>query len=401
MTATLVSNTESRASMEAALRPGDAWKVPPEAPAAESPRMSDDGSLRLDKLDPKDYNEVRNAQEADKKENGPEFLRDDNGKPRSKSKAQRAIDRLTAKHYQALSRAEAAERRIAELESAANGNGAAPETDSTQSNDGLATASGDALADRESGPEVSPSESNVRAFTPAENLEYKAAAQRIPNFDRIIKAADNIGISEELGAALSASVPAGDTPAVIAILASNPAILQDFESTPELAPQKVAQLLRDMKARTSQQAQTPSASPEFLRLQSRLSAHNQAVAAALRSAPDLSAAASDLKIAHHVTRAVLETDNSHEVVIHLARNPKELDELNRLNPVQAAAKIGRISERLEATKNAPPKSKLRPPDPISTVGASSAAVSVPLDKLPPREYINIRNQQEYRRKRGR
>lgn len=72
MSAVLVSTTDAKSNMEAAL--GDAWKTPPEAPApAEAPKVTDDGVLQLDRLDPKEFKEVRDAQERDKRKMGRNF----------------------------------------------------------------------------------------------------------------------------------------------------------------------------------------------------------------------------------------------------------------------------------------------------------------------------------------
>jgi hypothetical protein len=383
--------------------------------AVETP-ASDGQAIRLDELPAKDYNEIRDAQEADKKENGPEFLQDQKTK-QPISRAQKAINKITAKHYAALQRAEAAEARAAALEAQIGNSRAATPVAEEEGDAAIPTRESETLFPPDS-QDVTPSaESSARPqATPAQRAQYEAeysrTAQSIPGYAEAEAKADQIGVPESLVDGIRSNVPPSEIPHLIKFLTDNPQVLESLGNDAEPA-QAVAKIARDLKAARGNgraaipQTQGPNgnvaaqtASPEFVRLQARLQAHNHAIAVATKSMPDFAASVSHLQIAHHVSRAVLETDNSADVVIHLAKNPKELDELNKANAVQAAAKIGRISERLEAAKNAPPKARVNPPPPIRTVGAGGSNISVPLDEMPIKDFMRIRNKQESARKRG-
>ena len=56
----------------------------------------------------------------------------------------------------------------------------------------------------------------------------------------------------------------------------------------------------------------------------------------------------NVQISPYVESAILEQENSHDLVIHLARNRALVDELNRMSPAASVAKLGRIAEQLAA-----------------------------------------------------
>lgn len=59
------------------------------------------------------------------------------------------------------------------------------------------------------------------------------------------------------------------------------------------------------------------------------------------------AAAMQTEIPTAVARALPQMDNGHEVVMHLAKNPQLCQELVRMSPEAAIARVGRISAQLE------------------------------------------------------
>jgi hypothetical protein len=383
------------------------------APAVAETPASDGHSIRLDELPAKDYNEIRDAQEADKKEQGPEFLRTEE-KKKAPSRYQKAINKFAKRYFEANNRAETAERERDELRAKLSGNGLA-------ANSPAATSEAGVLSTPESAPASESQDAAPSAETSARpqaaviqearyQREYSEAARSIPNYAAVEAKADQINVPESLIAGIRAGVPPSEIPHLIKFLTDNPELLPALANDADPAG-SVSKLARDLKAargngRTAPQTQrtntTPAqtTSPEFARLQARLASHNLNVAAALKSMPEFAASVSNLQIAHHVSRAVLETDNSADVAIHLARNPKELDELNKSNAVQAAAKIGRISERLETLKNASRRERVTPPPPIRPVGGASSHSAPPLDEMPIKDFMKIRNKQERERKRG-
>jgi len=91
-----------------------------------------------------------------------------------------------------------------------------------------------------------------------------------------------------------------------------------------------------------------------------------------------------------------------KVAYHLAKNPEACEELFELKRGAAIARIHEIAKTLGKPAaregSPPPKQKVTPPAPISTVGGATSRSSVPLDQLPAREYIAIRNKQEQAKK---
>ena len=115
-------------------------------------------------------------------------------------------------------------------------------------------------------------------------------------------------------------------------------------------------------------AESPGAksNADATRTASLLDAHNRRVQAALNSLPDanqLMAAVGHLRDRAKVAEAVIEQDNSDEVVIHLARHPDMLAELNRMSPTAAAAKVGRLAAEIEAKKREAARNRKSESDP--------------------------------------
>lgn len=73
---------------------------------------------------------------------------------------------------------------------------------------------------------------------------------------------------------------------------------------------------------------------------------------------------SQVRVAPHVERLVLESDKSALLAHHLATRPRLADELNALPPVMAARRIGRLEERLSLPK---PRTETKAPPPVQAV----------------------------------
>jgi len=105
--------------------------------------------------------------------------------------------------------------------------------------------------------------------------------------------------------------------------------------------------------------------------------------------------ASNVSIPQSAYVAIVESENGPDVAYYLATHPGEAAALNEMTPTNAVRAVGKISDKLLAEKAAKPaKEKVKPADPITPVGATATRTSVPLDQLPVREYIKIRNRQE-------
>jgi hypothetical protein len=102
--------------------------------------------------------------------------------------------------------------------------------------------------------------------------------------------------------------------------------------------------------------------------------------------------------------AVIECDNGADVAYYLAKHPEICEELMDMTPVGAIRRIGKISDSLNPEskaekKNSPSeKPRPKPAEPITPVGGSTTQSATPLDKLPIKEYMKVRDKQERERR---
>ena len=161
-----------------------------------------------------------------------------------------------------------------------------------------------------------------------------------------------------------------------------------------------AQLMRN-PPQAQQHRQQADPRPQEL-----LQAHNERMMAMRKADPALAAAvdsAGQLPISQAVTMAVIEQENSQDLVIYFAKNPKVLEELNQLAPSAAMSRVGRIAAKLEGIEanSVSKRERVAPPAPISPVGGSSSRTGISLDDpaVPLREFFAVRNKQENARRR--
>jgi hypothetical protein len=251
--------------------------------------------------------------------------------------------------------------------------------------------------------ETAPPSAQVEEQAPTAQPDRRPsdARTRYADFDEVIDAADRIAISGETEKAIRGS---SNSTEVAYFLAKHPELIRSLEADgPARAKERVQQISRELE---QFHALPPHEQAEILRKRGLFEAHTARVQEALnaeRDAKQLFDAAQGKPVAPFVAQGILEQDNSHAIAIHLARNPKVLEELNRLPAAAAISKIGRIAERLDsessngsgATRR--PKTKL--PEPINPVGGSSARTSLPMDQLPQAEYNRAREQQIRERRR--
>jgi septal ring factor EnvC (AmiA/AmiB activator) len=328
--------------------------------AVDTPALEVSPSV-LEKLEPREYNAIRDAQEHEAKHPEPDVPEDaateKENHPRHKSGWQKRIDKLTRRVGESAARAEAAERRASELESKLS-------TSRT-------------------------SEQGSAARTEAPRSE--PARNRPRDFQETIEAANNVTISPQLAAAIHRT---GNKADVVYALQKSPQLLKAIEREPARAAERIAELSRDLAGLHN------SFSKETERQDQLLAAHKQRIKPIIAALPDRDkvVAGLNVQISPYVESAILEQENSHDLVIHLARNRALVDELNRMSPAASVAKLGRIAEQLAAKSAAPPRERPKLPDPISTVGGTSARSSVPMDELPMKEFIRVRNSQERARR---
>ena len=88
--------------------------------------------------------------------------------------------------------------------------------------------------------------------------------------------------------------------------------------------------------------------------------------------------------------AIIQSDNGHDVAMHLANNPKEAERIIGLHPRQQFLEIGRLSAKLAAAP-APVKTPSKAPPPISPEsGAASVPDTNPFKPQPFEEYLRKR-----------
>jgi hypothetical protein len=122
MSLTLSSTTESLENMNAALRPGEEWKPPPEKP--KEPAST--GETPVDQLPPQEFNEQRDRAIRENKDWARDRLNGGENENRKKmyrgnGGVDKRIDRLTKNWRTEESRRVAAETELAELKASLNG----------------------------------------------------------------------------------------------------------------------------------------------------------------------------------------------------------------------------------------------------------------------------------------
>lgn len=79
-----------------------------------------------------------------------------------------------------------------------------------------------------------------------------------------------------------------------------------------------------------------------------------------------------------LAKELISTENAPQLLYELAKEPEELERLNKLTPIKAARELGKIEARLQKATESPkePKEfkKTKAPPPLKTVGAGSASV---------------------------
>jgi len=363
---TLVSTTESQKELNRVVDSDD-WKTAPIKPD-DPPGPGDIPKNISQRL----YNELREEQIREKKRAGPLLLQDD-GRDTSKSERLEEIEAAIKKAKQAESRKSAAESRVAELRAKI----------------------GSDTAETETQPPAYDSE-----LRPGARERHQAGVAKFgTDFANALTAAGDVLIPTRAVTAIEAMRNSED---IVYYLAKNPGICEELMENADSATQRIGEISRELQngvqpRQAPQVQQQPHADPETARQMEKYQGHIERTRLLLATHPEAVASfrSSGIGISPAVEMALVEQDNGPDVTLHLLEHPELRAELNQLSYPTAMARVSRIAAQLEAANK-----RVRPPEPITPVGGSSSKTSgIPLDQLPPREYIAARNRQEFLRKR--
>lgn len=109
--------------------------------------------------------------------------------------------------------------------------------------------------------------------------------------------------------------------------------------------------------------------------------------------PDFHEKVGDLKPTTPWAVAIMESENGHDVAMHLANNPKEAERIIGLHPRQQFLEIGKLSAKLAAAP-APVRTPSKAPPPIQPEsGAASVPDNDPFKPQPFEQYLRTRPKQ--------
>ena len=107
---------------------------------------------------------------------------------------------------------------------------------------------------------------------------------------------------------------------------------------------------------------------------------------ALKNDADFDRETFDELVTPAMAQAIIDSDVAAKVMVHLAKNPDELERIAKLSPARQAAEIGKLEDKLSTVKvrvsNAP--------DPINPIGTRSGGGAVSKEKASYDEYKAIR-----------
>lgn len=186
-------------------------------------------------------------------------------------------------------------------------------------------------------------------------------------------------MSPELGAAIY-GVGGTDAARLVDFFTKNPQLLEEIDRWPGSISENIKTILNDLKAargngRTAPQTQAPTSN-------------------AVAQTPE--------QEKQHLGNSIraLGVDNWSDVLGHFENNPEIVPGLLTMNAEQARVRVKAIAAQLKANQK-PPRERVQPPAPITPVGASSTMSGTPLENMPIKDFMKIRNKQERERKRNR
>lgn len=130
------------------------------------------------------------------------------------------------------------------------------------------------------------------------------------------------------------------------------------------------------------------------RIQYAIELHKERQAEARKALPDFDtkiAQASNLPVAPHMSKLIVESDKSAVLQYYFATNPQKLVSLNSADPITAAREIGKLEARVSLPK---PKTETRATAPIPKIAGAGAAPDVDPHKARSiKDYIAARQRQ--------
>lgn len=155
---------------------------------------------------------------------------------------------------------------------------------------------------------------------------------------------------------------------------------EDFETHADYVRALAKHTYAEEKARDEQKSREAQAVNEY---KAKVQAHQARVAEFSKATPDYAKVISefiedhgDMRFSVGLEESILESELGPAVIFELAKNPEELNRINRLSLVGASREIGKIEERILARKAQKPEPKLTtkaPPPPTPLVGKPERA----------------------------
>lgn len=404
----LISSTESQEALDRAV--SDDWRTPPPSKSEEPAPTA--GEAPLDKLPPMDFAKAREQQIRDRKESEWQFRRseENGGKPYRKSGIDKRIDNLTKARRQAETRAEAAERRIAELEARFNSASPAPaqtQTPASPADTTRESASSSAAqpaehpAPRQPHPQSQREQGKAEALTPHQQ-QMARGRSKYADFDAAMAEADRSGFELPTEESIEVLKNLPNSSDVMYRLAKDHQLREQISANPE----KSVEILRQVSVQEQQQAQSaqqPRVNQEVIALKRRWdSTSTPQERAELIGAFNQNYTGA--RVIDSVAREISNLSNPVQVSLVVAKNPQLATTLSKMSQTQVAMVLGSISRDLEAraaatSQEKPEKSKIRPPAPIEPLGQSATRSGMSLEEMPIRDFIKERNRQERSRRR--
>jgi len=101
-------------------------------------------------------------------------------------------------------------------------------------------------------------------------------------------------------------------------------------------------------------------------------------------------------VPYYVQEIFLTSENGPALMYELAKNPKELERISKLQPIPAALEMGKLEAKFQKSSPAPKETKMtKAPAPIVPVSAKGGSVKKSIDDptLSQKEYERLREQQ--------
>jgi hypothetical protein len=175
--------------------------------------------------------------------------------------------------------------------------------------------------------------------------------------------------------------------------AQGPPVRADFANEEDFIDAKVEfKLEQKLAQRDTQNAVTRQVETQATQWAAKLTEAKAAVA-------DFDAVmnAAELPVEQHILELIQEHDQGALIAYHLAKNPGDLEALNKMSPAKAAFRLGKLGDQAEAAVSKPTKATISKissaPPPAKVAAAGSNLTPAPQD-------MSMDEYREFRRKQG-